>query len=378
MVRKSRKLSERTSMSSAKDSNVLEKSRLGPSWINSFEVDALRTPRWLCGRHLQTSYAFLCRRSEPISYTRQVLESADGDFIDIDLTTQQPGAPLIIACHGLEGSSRSKYMLRLMSRGLREGFNGIAVNHRTCGRPLGQTIRTYHYGFIDDLDQVVRVAAAREPTRPIVVVGYSLGGSIVANWLGRCSSTMPSNVCGAATVSAPLIASRDSHCLDIGLRFYGRFFLRNMKRKAKLLIDQNKVVGQDGLDIEAISKARTMEDFEKCYTAPAHGFSDLESYYRGVSPAPWINSISVPTLMLHASDDPVILSDKLPMQELGAMPTICLSMTKRGGHVGFVSRDQKQWLENQLFRWFRKCLANVSTKRNGQGEVASVNKRCES
>ncbi len=350
------------------------------SWIHSFEIDALRPPRWLYGPHLQTSYAFLLRRSEAISYTREVLNTSDGDLIDIDLTKQHEGRPLIIACHGLEGSSRSKYMRRLMSRGVREGFNGIALNHRTCGGRLAQTIRTYHYGFIDDLDQVVHHAAKQYPKQPIVVIGYSLGGSIVANWLGRCASTMPSNVCGAATVSAPLIASRDSHCLDVGRRFYGKFFLRTMKRKAKLLVDQQAVSDRDQLDLEAISKARTMEEFETWYTAPAHGFDDLDSYYRGVSPASWINSIAIPTLILHAHDDPVISSGKLPIQQLGSIPKVCFTMTERGGHVGFVSRDQNQWLEDQLFRWFRACVSHAKpTKKDNlqagsSSDATNVNK----
>lgn len=359
-------------MSSRNSSALSSPNVSGAHWIDAFKIDTLRAPRWLHGPHLQTYYAFRFRRAKEIAYMREVLETPDGDFIDIDWTKQTSNAPLIIACHGLEGSSRSRYIRRLMSRASREGFDGLAVNHRTCGGRLNQTIRTYHYGFINDLDQVVRLAAKRSPERPIIVVGYSLGGSIVVNWLGRCASTLPKNVCGAATVSAPLTAGRDAHFLDERFRLYGRFFLRTMRRKARLLTEQDITEERQRLDLDAICNSKTMEEFETHYTAPAHGFTDLDSYYQGVSPEPWIDAINVPTLMLHASDDPVIASARLPAQQLLNLPNICFSMTRHGGHVGFVSRDQNHWLEDQLVRWFHSCLSNAHAMSSKTKECSSV------
>ena len=51
-------------------------------------------PWWLRGAHLQTLFPHIFRRHRPPPLTRERIELADGDFIDIDWTESADGPRL--------------------------------------------------------------------------------------------------------------------------------------------------------------------------------------------------------------------------------------------------------------------------------------------
>ena len=89
------------------------------------------------------------------------------------------------------------------------------------------------------------------------------------------------------------------------------------------------------MDLTAINQVNTMYDFDDQITAPLHGFSSANEYYSTSSSRQYINAIRVPTLILHAKDDPFMSEDVIPLpHELS--PFVTLEITEGGGHVGFV------------------------------------------
>ena len=74
-----------------------------------------RPPRWLRGRHAQTVWGSLFRMPIRLPLRHERLDLPDGDFIDLDLLDgPTPESPLVIVCHGLEGSSKAGYVRGLM------------------------------------------------------------------------------------------------------------------------------------------------------------------------------------------------------------------------------------------------------------------------
>jgi len=71
-------------------------------------------------------------------------------------------------------------------------------------------------------------------------------------------------------------------------------------------------------------------------TAPLNGFSSAEEYYRLCSSGPFLTAVRVPTLLLHAVDDPFFPSGSIPVDVAEANPATEMRLVPHGGHVGFV------------------------------------------
>jgi predicted alpha/beta-fold hydrolase len=80
--------------------------------------------------------------------------------------------------------------------------------------------------------------------------------------------------------------------------------------------------------------ARDLYDFDNLFTAPLHGFHDVDDYYARASARPHLHCIRVPALVLHALNDPFVPAYSLPqVGEVG--PCVTLWQPPQGGHVGF-------------------------------------------
>jgi predicted alpha/beta-fold hydrolase len=202
---------------------------------------------------------------------------------------------------------------------------------------LNRALRFYHSGETADLDFVVRTLIAREPDRPIGLVGCSLGGNVLLKWLGEQGSGVPAQVRAAATISVPYDLARGSRHIGRGFaRVYQAHFLRSLRRKAhaKRLRHPDRM-----LSAETIDGPRSLYDFDDIVTAPLHGFRDAADYYGQSSAIRWIDRVRTPTLLLSAIDDPF-----LPREVLDDVRTIArdnsslhLEFVPRGGHAGFIA-----------------------------------------
>ena len=98
---------------------------------------------------------------------------------------------------------------------------------------------------------------------------------------------------------------------------------------------------------------RRLVHFDDQFTAPLSGYKSAREYYRVASPAPLLNEVSVPTLIVAAKDDPLVpfeMFDKWPMS-----PETEFVVTKHGGHLGFLGRQRvdpdRHWLEWRVSQW---------------------------
>ena len=306
-------------------------------------------PLLLQNTHVQTLWAYLAQAAPKVPYRRESLATPDGDEVELDWTLGDSSSPVVLVCHGLEGSSDSPYMRRLMSRIADRGWTGAVLHSRTCAGKDNKQLVSYHSAFIDDLEHVVPMIAARVAPRPVFLVGYSLGGSLVANYLGRRASLMAENVRGAFVCSAPLNLTPGADALQDGFnRVYQFGFLRSLRKKVKIKGRKHQAWRAAA---EAAMGARTLRQFDESWTAPVHGFQDADHYYQEASAAPHLHSIRVPMRVLHADDDPFIVGACVPEVELGAAPAVTYTPTGQGGHVGFVSGDSPYWLEDEILDW---------------------------
>ena len=79
--------------------------------------------------------------------------------------------------------------------------------------------------------------------------------------------------------------------------------------------------------------------FDDRFTAKAHGFADADDYYYKASSIRVIDQIRIPTLIIHAQDDPFIPFTPLRSSVVESNPYILLLGPEQGGHVAFISSN---------------------------------------
>jgi hypothetical protein len=102
--------------------------------------------------------------------------------------------------------------------------------------------------------------------------------------------------------------------------------------------------------------------FDDAITAPLHGFQDVHDYYTRSSSRQFLKNIRVPTLIIHAQDDPFLTPDAIPAaKELSG--EISFELSKRGGHVGFISGNNPfkpaYWLEQRIPEFIQEVIGNL-------------------
>jgi predicted alpha/beta-fold hydrolase len=315
-----------------------------------------RAPWWLPGGHLQTIYPYFALRRAAPPFRRERWETPDDDFIDLDWTDSgDDQAPLVALFHGLEGSSRSHYATALMRAVTRRGWRGVVIHFRGCSGEPNRLPRAYHSGDADEIDWILRRLRALDPAAPLFAAGVSLGGNALLKWLSRDQASAGAIVDAAAAVSAPVDLLTAGDLLGSGVnRLYGSHFLQTLKKKGLEKLERFPAL----YDANVVRNARTLRDFDNVVTAPLHGFRDTDDYWTRASSKPDLRNIAVPTLIVHARNDPFLPGRHLPAPgEVSA--SVTLDYPDGGGHTGFASGPfpgNLDWLPGRLLDFFSEKI----------------------
>lgn len=331
-----------------------------------YRVEPFRPIPGLAGPHAQTIAGRYIRRPRAPSARRHRLELDDGDFLDLD-TFHQPELadedPLAVVLHGLEGCSASGYVLQTVNELAACRIRAVAMNFRSCSGAPNRLPRGYHAGETTDLDAVVGWVRDRYPDAPLGAVGFSLGGSVLLNYLAE-QGDGPPGVSAAAAVSVPFDLAAGADALERGSgRIYGRYFVRKLGRKLALKAEQLGPV----CDLEHAGRARSVREFDDRVTAPLFGFRDAADYYARSSATRVLDRIRTPTLLIQALDDPFLPEASVPVEAIGRNPWLVSGITPRGGHVGFLAGTVRRplfWAEREAARFLAARLGPGSALRS--------------
>lgn len=257
--------------------------------------------------------------------------------------------PTLLLAHGLEGSSSSRYMLGTARKAARSGFNVVRLNLRNCGDTEHLTSTLYHSGMSGDVLAVARELAERDRLSRIFLAGFSLGGNLVLKLAGEAGEKIMPQIAGVAAVSASLDLEACADAIERRANvLYQWSFMRSLRRR----IERKARMYPNVYDASRIRGMRTIRQFDEAYTAPHAGFRDAADYYARSSSLQFIERIRVPTLIIHAQNDPFIPFSSLRHPCVGENPNIILLAPKSGGHVGFIARSRPDedayWAENRI------------------------------
>ena len=254
---------------------------------------------------------------------------SDGDFVDLDWYEPERSGPIVVILHGLGGNSQSHYVRGLVNELAARGYRSAVLHHRGCSGEPNRLLRSYHAGDCSDLDFTLRQLKQREPRTPLFAVGYSLGASVLLHWLSKNTGWLVA----ACAVSTPFELAIGADRMECGLsQLYQWYLLSNMKRLIKLKNESVRLP----IDLDKLEQLHTFREFDDAVTAPLHGFSSAEHYYCSCSTREILPLIRIPTLIIHAEDDPLMTINAIPSRnEMASI--IDFELSKHGGHCGFVS-----------------------------------------
>jgi predicted alpha/beta-fold hydrolase len=264
----------------------------------------------------------------------------------------QPDAkacPTIVAWHGIEGSVASNYMQATAEKGFSAGFNVIRVNFRNCGGTEHLTSTIYHGGLSADLAAVVKELIEVDHISRMFLVGFSLGGNLVLKLAGEYGDNAPAEILGICAVSPSVDLGTSA---DLIMKRSNWIYQRDFVRRLKKRIRTNHKLYPEIYDISELRQTRTIKEFDDRFTARAHGFASADDYYHRSSALRVAAQIRIPTLIIHADDDPFIPIAPLRDPAVANNPYILLVEPNQGGHVAFISADQngdadRFWAENR-------------------------------
>ncbi len=269
------------------------------------------------------------------------LPLGDGDVLSARLDappTADPQRPTILLVHGLGGCETSPYMLAASAAFTRHGFPVVRLSLRGSGPSQASCRGWSHAGRFGDLEEVV--AQLEAGPGGIVVLGFSLGGNLLLNYAAR--GRLDPRLVACISVSAPIDMVAASDLIHRPKnRFYHDYLLRALKA-----VYLNPHASLSASEREGVRAARTLFAIDDLFTAPHHGFAGAMDYYRRVSAHPHLAAVTVPTLLLHAVDDPFIPADAY--RTVAVCRHLTVALAAGGGHLGFHDRRGPWHLRHAL------------------------------
>jgi len=169
---------------------------------------------------------------------------------------------------------------------------------------------------------------------------------VLLKWLGEQGSAAPPVT--AVTISIPFDLNDAALTLERGL---SQMYQKHLLQRLRESVTSKSTLHNMPFPVERLAELRTFRQFDHAITAPLHGFNGVDDYYERSSSKQFLKSITVPTLMLQARDDPFLPEDALP-QAADLSNTVTLEVSRRGGHVGYVAGwnplQPVYWLEQRI------------------------------
>ncbi|WFC94084.1 hypothetical protein MBRA1_000714 [Malassezia brasiliensis] len=346
--------------------------------------------RLLPSGHLQTVYSAAgdFSKVDCVEYKRKVFLTPDGGTVALDIAppalAESPGpdaedVPTVVVLHGLTGGSYESYVRNCVAPLAKSkqddgyGYRCVVINAR-ANTPVTSP-QLYSASKTADVASALLLLTRVYPNSPMAGVGFSLGGAILAKYIGETGSDTP--LIGAVCVGAPYKLDETCKTLESTAvkRVYsyamGQNLLNVIRRHVDTLaLDPSLTAPLEMAFGERIRSRSdeplptpsnegppkgTLRFIDHYLTSKAGGykapygefpFATADDYYHHASPTNLLSSITRPMLALNADDDPIVPLHELRSvrSELDKNPNIVLAHSRCGGHLGwFASALPTRW-----------------------------------
>jgi predicted alpha/beta-fold hydrolase len=253
-------------------------------------------------------------------------------------------APAVIIIHGIAGSKDSLCCVRAAVALHRAGYHAVRLDMRAAGESVVDAPSLYHGGLTTDVELTVRYLLQDARVSSVYVLGFSGGGSIALKLAGEWGAAAPPGVTAIASISAPL------DYLNVGARMDSRRSYIYRRHVLGGLIDRARAFAQMHPERahykpEELAPLNRFRTYDAHVIVPMHGFRDVDHYYREVSSGPYLPKIALPTMLIHAEDDPMVPMRGVDIWLKHRSPNVQVALTRHGGHIGWIGgTDEASWI----------------------------------
>lgn len=319
--------------------------------------------------HIQTIYPTLVRQRPDIRPETITLDTPDGDQLELFLNSRDGARSLVIITHGLESHGKEAGLLSFAQKLHARGYDTLTWSMRSCSKNVNRTPWFYIGCDYQDLKQVIDTQS--QGYSEVILVGFSLGGTITANYLGREATGSNPKIKGCFLLSTPL----ELHSFHESMRSRLNHFLYQRQVVDSLLSKFVKklefVDFGEQVDPDKVRNAKTVDEIEEFLFAPLHGYQSATHYRDSASAVPYLGQSPVPLYILSAEDDPFLDERSLPYDTARRHDHIYLEVARHGGHMGFVKKKQApyHWYEQRFFWFANNVLAKPDASFGGQRQL---------
>jgi predicted alpha/beta-fold hydrolase len=139
-------------------------------------------------------------------------------------------------------------------------------------------------------------------------------------------------------------------------RFYQKILLKDLHAMLEQKYEKHDMQQLITLKREDVKKLKDFWLFDEAYTAKVNGFDSAQDYYAKSSSKQYLKGIKIPTLIIHAKDDPFMTPAVIPNEE-DVSKYVSLEILDHGGHVGFISGTllkPQYWLDSKIVEFFKR------------------------
>jgi predicted alpha/beta-fold hydrolase len=296
---------------------------------------------------LDTQPATACKLYPyPRTFHPVVFASLDGTPLAGVLALHKDGKPRpgIVFCHGVFGSKNNNYVRSVAVKAFRDwDYNVLALDTRGFGesRYLSNAMVTGGWKEGEDLFAAARFLNTYAAVTTVGVCGYSMGAA---------AAMIAAGMDGGEFITGGVLAwngtsdarSIISHIAKFPMPWQP-FFLMYPLFKACLVL---KLHGWDGYG--------GSEDFPGMFSSACEDYCvNEDDTYLKSSPASYVANIHIPTVHIHAKDDPIVPVSQAEenREKAKGNPYFEVWILDRGGHCAFMAVDRK-WYERVLREFF--------------------------
>lgn len=274
----------------------------------------------------------------------------------------------IVGTYGITGTLENQWFLRILARkAYAQNYAVVLFDWRAHGESakLSPVLTSDGINEGKDFVSIAGESKTLGCPAPFWFTGYSLGGQL-ALWGIYYSQFIEANGLKSEDVAggAVICPNLDSNLSLPYLMQHptGKYIEQAIAKELKKLVLKIHSYHPQEIDLAAIERANTIWGFDHELVIPRLGFASVEEYFTASSPFQILHKIDKPTLILYAEDDPMFAPSIIPK-----LKTVCrhneslvLSLTKSGGHVGYVSSSSCQqvnqdpdcwWAWNRVLNW---------------------------
>lgn len=236
----------------------------------------------------------------------------------------------------------------IAAKAYRAGMNVVRMNQRNCGGTEHLTPTLYNSGLGQDYRAVIDELANKDNLSRIWLVGYSMGGNLVLRTAGESRTSQPA-MAGAIAVCPNIDPTQCVDALEQPQNWiYHHHFLTQLKARMR----RKALLFPGRWDLTGLDRIRTLREFDDRYTASDGGYRDGADYYDRAGARHVLHSISIPTTIITAQDDPFIPYAMFTKVAIDDNPCVRLVAPVHGGHCGFFQRrkvdEDRYWAENRI------------------------------